>query len=164
MDDSQVDAFQHYEKILGGYVINVVGILGLIGNCLCTLTLGRKEMRSNCFNQLCIGKFHLLKYRVLNPNFACKSILWINVVMLTILEPQLLSLNESDFCFWKISTQKSYSDLCTHQTWILAPLWSFWRNTLYYLCHMNSCSLPIQFCSSDADARFCTRKLWVYRV
>ena len=73
-------------------------------------------------------------------------------------------MNVSDFCFWKISTQKSYSDLCTHQTWILAPLWSFWLNTLYYLCHMNSCSLPIQFCSSDADARFCNRKLWVYRV
>ena len=132
MDDSQVDAFQHYEKILGGYVINVVGILGLIGNCLCTLTLGRKEMRSNCFNQLCIGKFHLLKYRVLNANFACKSILWI------IVDNFRASITVIEWIWLLILKKFNPKKLLrfTYHSWILALFWSFWLNTLYYLCHM----------------------------
>ena len=38
------------------YILGFLGFLGLVGNFLCTITLGRKEMRSNCFHQLCLGK------------------------------------------------------------------------------------------------------------
>ena len=63
------EAFIYYEKILGGYIIILFGIFGLFGNLLCTITLGRKDMRKNCFNQLCIGK----SFYVVNINFACKN-------------------------------------------------------------------------------------------
>ena len=53
--DEQKGNFQTFDNTMN-YIIGFVGVLGLVGNFLCTITLGRKEMRSNCFHQLCLGK------------------------------------------------------------------------------------------------------------
>ena len=53
--DEQKGNFQTFDNTMN-YIIGFVGFLGLVGNFLCTITLGRKEMRSNCFHQLCLGK------------------------------------------------------------------------------------------------------------
>ena len=44
------------------YIVGFLGVLGLVGNFLCTITLGRKEMRSNCFHQLSLGKIRNFLY------------------------------------------------------------------------------------------------------
>ena len=53
--EEQEQVFYTFDNTMN-YIIGFVGFLGLVGNFLCTITLGRKEMRSNCFHQLCLGK------------------------------------------------------------------------------------------------------------
>ena len=57
--DEQKGNFQTFDNTMN-YIIGFVGLLGLVGNFLCTITLGRKEMRSNCFHQLCLGKIFFI--------------------------------------------------------------------------------------------------------
>ena len=57
--EEQEQVFYTFDNTMN-YIIGFVGFLGLVGNFLCTITLGRKEMRSNCFHQLCLGKVFYL--------------------------------------------------------------------------------------------------------
>ena len=46
-----------FDEIVGGYLICVLGLVGLFGNALSVVVLGQKEMQqNNCFNKLLIGE------------------------------------------------------------------------------------------------------------
>ena len=56
MNEDETAAFHAFERNLGGYALCIVGLLGITGNLLNLVVLSHKEMRTNCFNQLLIGK------------------------------------------------------------------------------------------------------------
>lgn len=56
MGNEAYTKFAQFERTVNGYLLCIVGCIGILGNCINLGVLSHKEMRGSCFNQLLIGK------------------------------------------------------------------------------------------------------------